>query len=132
MSRYVHLSTEIRSKDELIAGLQGLGLDPQVALTGQQIMLQGSLECAGDPVDIRLAAGTYKSVEDCGFVTEANGCFRFVCGELDRDRLRRALLTPLLHKIATARAQEVASVAQLEIEEIVEANGTRRIKLRTK
>ena len=102
MSRYVAVALELHSLDEVAAGLQGLGLAFHHGR--QRVMLEGSLECAGEPVDIRLAAGTLDAVEDFGFVCDA-GAIRLVCGELDAERLQHDLLVPLRAAVVQQRVE---------------------------
>lgn len=130
MSRYQHVVLAPITREELDAGLTALGLvgvwaDPAVGL-----MLSGSLECAGEPVDLRLPAGTLGAVEDLGFILDAAGAPALVCGELDRALLERRLLAPLTQAVAALRAQGLAADADLELDTRVEADGTRRLLLR--
>jgi hypothetical protein len=93
-------------------------------------MLEGSLECAGEPVDVRLVAGTLGSVEDFGFVHETDA-IRLVCGELDQDLLTTALLEPLRAHLAAAAVTQAAAAAGLEIESVdIDADGQQRIVLK--
>ncbi len=128
MSRYQRVALGPMTRDELAAGLAALGLsgvwaDPDVGL-----MLTGSLECAGEPVDVRLAPGTLGAVEDFGFLLAAPGP-ALVCGEYDRARLARDLLAPLAQAVAIARTRELAAAADLELTEEVEQDGARRLRL---
>ena len=102
MSRYVAVALELRSLDEVDAGLRRMGL--AVERGRDRVMLEGSLECTGEPVDIRIAAGTLDAIEDFGFVREG-GEIRMVCGELDAERLRRDLLVPLRAAVVQARVE---------------------------
>ena len=130
MSRYQHVALAPLTREELSAALATLGLvgvwaDPAIGL-----MLAGSLECAGEPVDLRLPAGTLGAIEDLGFILDIAGCPAFVCGELDRALLARRLLAPLAEAVAVARASNLAASADLELDTRVEADGTRRLLLR--
>lgn len=102
MSRYVHVAMGAVALDEIAAALGELDL---AHLRGEQ-MLQGSLECTGEPVALRVAPGPFGTIEDFGFVID-DGTVRLVCGELDRARLE-ADLVPRLHA-AIARARVVAA-----------------------
>lgn len=102
MSRCVAVTLELRSLDEVDAGLRHMGL--AIERGRDRVMLEGSLECTGEPVDIRLAAGTLDAIEDFGFVREG-GEIRLVCGELDADRLQRDLLVPLRAAVVQARVE---------------------------
>lgn len=102
MSRYVSVTLELRSLDEVDAGLRRMGLE--IERGRDRVMLEGSLECTGEPVDIRVAAGTLDAIEDFGFVREGQE-IRMVCGELDADRLERDLLAPLRAAVVQARVE---------------------------
>ena len=128
MSRYQRVELAPLTRDELSAALHELGLVPEWADPAVGLMLTGSLECAGEPVDLRLPAGTLGAVEDLGFVLTPTG-LALVCGELDRNLLTRRLLTPLLAQVAAARACSFAAAADLNLEESVQADGTRRLRL---
>jgi len=130
VSRYQHVALAPITREELSAGLAALGLvgvwaDPAVGL-----MLSGSLECAGEPVDLRLPAGTLGAIEDLGFILDVAGRPALVCGELDRALLERRLLAPLTEAVAVARASDLAAGTDLELDARIEADGTRRLLLR--
>ncbi len=102
MSRYVSVAVASRSCSEMLAGLEALGLCPETG-DGHLLMLEGSLECAGEPVELRFDAGTCGSVEDFGFVRNSEGAYQLVCGEVDRALLERELLEHL-HQQLVLRA----------------------------
>ncbi|TPV95389.1 MAG: hypothetical protein B7733_10310 [Myxococcales bacterium FL481] len=131
MSRYVHLDLDAALADlaAVRLALDELELRYETAHAGQQLMLEGSLECAGEPVDLRFAAGTLDTVEDFGLVREAGG-LRLVCGELDLEGLRRQLLAPLTRAMLTQRLAG-AQRAGLTVEASTEVDGTTRIRVRT-
>ena len=128
MSRYERVALAPLTREELAAGLAELGLIPTWADPHVGLMLAGSLECAGEPVDLRLPAGTLGAVEDLGFLLEPAG-LALVCGELDRDLLTARLVTPLVAAVAVARARRFAAAADLELDEQVEQGGTLRLRL---
>ncbi len=128
VSRYERVELAPLTRDELTAGLAELGLTPTWADPTLGLMLAGSLECAGEPVDLRLPAGTLGAVEDFGFLLGEAG-LALVCGELDRTLLTRRLVTPLVAAVAVARARRFAGAADLELEEHLEVDGTRRLRL---
>lgn len=134
MSRYVHVELGVHERPELVAGLLALELGLEIEQAehrDDRLMLAGSLECAGEPVDLRLAAGSLGTVEDFGFVIDGErGRWRLVCGELDRRLLERDLLAPLRQTLALRATRRLAAAAGLELDERVEADGTRRIRLR--
>ena len=130
MSRYVQVKTELRSLAEVEEGLLALGLTPTRADYPRGLSLAGSIECAGEPVDLRLPAGSAGSVEDLGWRVEAEGTLTLVCGEPDREHLDSALLAPLRATIAANRARAAAKAAGLEVEEELDVDGTLRLKLR--
>ena len=130
MSRFVHLTTALTDRSELLAGLTDLGLHPELADLPAGLMLRGSLECAGEPVDLRLPAGALGSVEDFGLTRRPDGAFDLVCSEHDRALLERALLTPLRQAIAGQRARAAAAAADLDVEETRGVDGDLRLILR--
>lgn len=129
MSRYVHVTAEIAGDlDEIAAALAALGLPVQRGRG--PLMLEGSLECAGEPVDLRLPAGTLDAIEDFGFVRAPDGSPTLVCGELDRTALTERLLGPLRAAITEARVRAAAAAAGLELEQATHADGRPRLVLR--
>ena len=128
MSRYERVALAPLTRDELASALAELGLVPTWADPDVGLMLAGSLECAGEPVDLRLPAGTLGAVEDFGFLLAPAG-LALVCGELDRNLLDRRLVTPLVAAVAVARARSFAAAADLELDEQLEVDGTRRLRL---
>jgi len=127
MSRYVHIELRATTLDAVEAALRELGLPFE--RPRRRVRLQGSLECTGDPVDLRLAAGVCDTVEDFGFVVEG-GVLRLVCGELDQTQLEDALLPPLRQAIATATVRQSAKAQGLKLRELdTEPGGTRRLVL---
>jgi hypothetical protein len=126
VSRYVSVPLQVRRREEITAGLQALNTPHQTAGT-DRILLDGSLECAGEPVDIRLAAGIAGACEDFGFVRDPDGAFRMVCGDVDRALVTRNLLVPLQLEIAQ---QRLAQGSDTTVEHHVEADGTRRVLVR--
>lgn len=136
MSRYVQVRAPVvADRDTLCAALTRLGLSLGLDLAPQhrhgrgQLMLEGSLECEGEPVDVRIAPGPFDTVEDFGFVL-GGGELRLVCGELDRDRLERDLLAPLTAALTESRVRRAAATAGLTVETTEQANGTRRLLVR--
>lgn len=129
MSRYVHVAaTALTDLDEVALALASLGLPVQRGPRGP-VMLEGSFECPGEPVDLRLPAGTLDAVEDFGFVRTAEGPLRLVCGELDRTLLVDRLLGPLRTAVSEARIRSAAATAGLELEAVT-TEGPRRLVLR--
>ena len=130
VSRYQRVEIGPLTHAELEAGLAELGLTGVRADPAVGLMLAGSLECAGEPVDLRLAAGTLGAVEDFGFLFASGGPPALVCGEFDRALLSRRLLAPLAQAVARARTRELAADADLELVEDLEQGGVRRLHLR--
>lgn len=130
MSRYVRVTLTQASRRELQHALEALGLPIETGT--KKVMLRGSLECAGEPVDVCVRAGALGTVEDFGFLVEAER-LRLVCGELDRGLLERELLGGLQRAIAEARVTEAANEAGMEIERVEGGvDGSRRVVLRRK
>ncbi len=137
MSRYQRIdvagmSLVGMSLDELCAGLETLGLTSEVTHADpvHGLMLTDGLECAGEPVDVRLPAGCLGTVQDFGFTVAASGACTLVCGEHDRELLRQRLHRPLVAAVLAARARQFASAAGLELEETVERDGSVRLQVR--
>jgi hypothetical protein len=130
VSRYVHVAaTALADLDEVASALVAMGLPAERSPRGA-VMLEGSFECPGEPVDLRLPAGTLDAVEDFGFVRTAEGPLRLVCGELDRALLVERLLGPLRAAVTEARVRAAAAHAGLELEAITTTEGPRRLVLR--
>ncbi len=127
MSRYVHIELRATSLDVVEAALRSLSI-PYVR-PRRRVRLEGSLECTGDPVDIRLEAGVCDSVEDFGFVL-VDGALVLVCGELDQAQLERELL-PKLRQASAVETIEQAAIGQgiQVLEAAPDADGTRRLIL---
>lgn len=131
MSRYVHVpASALTELDEVVTALVALGLPVQRGRGRGRVMLEGSVECPGEPVDLRLPAGTLDTVEDFGFSRTADGTLQLVCGELDRALLLERLLPPLHAAVTEARVRAAASEAGLELEHATHTDGRRRLVLR--
>lgn len=127
MSRYVHIELRATTLEAVELALRTLALP--YARPRRRVRLQGSLECTGDPVDIRLEAGILDTVEDFGFAVD-DGVLRLICGELDEAQLQAELLPKLRQSIAEQRVQH--SVAQDGLSLVgshTEPDGTRRLIL---
>ncbi len=134
MSKYVQLPEciAIESRQELIQALKALGLKQDQdffhAKTSRKIMLEGSLECAGEPVDLRICREVLGNVEDFGFVIK-NQELQLICGELDQKVLNEAILVPLKKHLIHSRLESRAETEQsLEVEDQIK--GSQRIRLR--
>ncbi len=127
MSRYVHIELRAISLDAVEAALSGLSL-PYVR-PRRRVRLEGSLECTGDPVDIRLEAGVCDTVEDFGFVV-VDGALQLVCGELDQAQLEGTLLPKLRQATAVETIERAALGRGIQVHEATtDADGTRRLIL---
>jgi hypothetical protein len=126
MSRYVSLTLPLRDLEEVAHALERLGVAVERGVDG--VMLRGSLECPGEPVELRVGPNAYDTVEDFGFVRRDDG-IALVCGELDRSDLERRILPALQAEVAAARLQASAEATGLRTTTIIEPDGTRRIKL---
>ena len=126
MSRYVHVELSLAvGAGDLEALLTTLGLQVQRG----PVCLPGSLECHGEPVDLRVSAGPHGTIEDFGFVLAPK--LRLICGELDRRRLEAELLPVLLRTHAQHRVLQAAAKAGLRVEAQHDlGQGRRRIILR--
>ena len=110
MSRYVEVVLAGIELDEAARALASLGLAVERAATG--LMLRGGLECTGAPVELRVAAGPFDTVEDFGLVRGKGGAIVLVCGELDRTRLEARLVPAMTDAIAAAR---IGTAVDLEV-----------------
>lgn len=128
MSRYVAVALDLGTLEEVHAALIALEL-PAQREAGGQVMLEGSLECAGEPVDIRLDEGVAGAVEDFGFVVSGDG-ISLVCGDVDRRLLERTLVPRLRAAVAEQRARAHADARGMDVETSTEVDGTRRIRLK--
>jgi len=127
MSRYVQIELGATTLDAVEAGLRALALPFE--RPRRRVRLRGSLECTGDPVDLRLEAGLCDTVEDFGFVVE-DGVMRLVCGELDETQLRETLLPRLRQATAAHAVAQTATAQGLTVRTLeTEADGTRRLLL---
>ncbi|HET6582292.1 MAG TPA: hypothetical protein VFG69_02570 [Nannocystaceae bacterium] len=118
MSRYVEVALALRDLDEVASALASLGLVVERATEG--LMLRGGLECTGAPVELRVAAGPFDTIEDFGLARRSDGTLVLVCGELDRGRLDAALVPALATAIASLR---LAAAGDLQV--IATETGTR-------
>lgn len=130
MSRYVRIDTQLRDLAEVDAALRALGAATERADEPAGLMLPGSLECAGEPVDLRVAAGAFASVEGFGLRVEADGSLALICGEPDREHLGIHLMGPLRQAIARARAERAAAREGLRIDEVTDERGVVHLHLR--
>ncbi len=128
MSRYVSVPL-VATRAELLEALAALDVPVDAGPGGRQLMLEGSLECAGEPVDLRISEGSLGSVEDYGFRIEGEQTV-LVCGDVDRGRLERELLAPLTTHLTRRRLEIHAAENDMDLHEVVEADGTRRLVLR--
>lgn len=125
MSRFVEIALGLGSLDEVTAALARLGIAFERA--EDPVTLHGGVECGDVPVDVRVAAGACDSVEDFGFVEDA-GLANLVCGEPDRARLERTLVTPLRAELARARLVADGTLAVELLE--TRADGSIRLRVR--
>ncbi|MGB1277635.1 MAG: hypothetical protein ACPG77_17965 [Nannocystaceae bacterium] len=129
MSRYVRVAVAARHASDVVQALAAIDLEPQVGRPEQLLMLEGSLECAGEPVELRFDAGVCNTVEDFGFVCDAQGRYQLVCGEFDRALLEKVLLVPLRRQLALLGTLDAAHQLGLAAE-VTETEGVARIVLR--
>jgi hypothetical protein len=126
VSRFVEIALGLGSLDEVTAALARLGVAFERA--EDPVTLHGGVECGDVPVDVRVAAGACDSVEDFGFVADDAGLANLVCGEPDRARLERTLVTPLRAELARARLVADGTLAVELLE--ARADGTVRLRVR--
>jgi hypothetical protein len=100
----------LRDLEEVATALATLGLVVERAPGG--LMLRGGLECTGAPVELRVAAGPFDTIEDFGLARTSDGTLVLVCGELDRGRLDATLVPAIESAVATLR---LAASTDLEL-----------------
>lgn len=122
MSRYVHVTLGALTLDEVAAALKRL----DIPHARGELMLEGSLECVGEPVAIRIEPAPVGAVEDLGFIVEG-GELRLVCGELDRALLERDVLPRVRAEVTATRVRTAAQKAGLQIEEVARSGSTERV-----
>ena len=113
MSRYVTAHVGRIALDEIADALAAMGLPVQ--RERDRVMLTGSLECPGQPVDLRVEPGHAGAIEDFGFVADAAGV-ALVCGELDRERIEGELWPQVQRAVAEARVRAAASDAGIDVD----------------
>jgi hypothetical protein len=127
VSRFVEVDLALGTLDEITHALAVLGI--AFERTGEPLLLEGGIECGDVPVDLRIAAGTCGSVEALGFVAGKDGVAVLVCGEPDRRRLERELITPLVAEVSRAR---LSVDPTLEVETVAATDGTIRVRVRSR
>lgn len=127
MSRFVEVALALGSLDEVSRALAAIGI--AFEHTGEPLLLEGGIECGDVPVALRIAAGTCGSVEPFGFAVDADGAALLVCGEPDRRRIERELVTPLVAEVTRAR---LVADSSLDVETIASDDGTIRVRVRAR
>ena len=130
MSRYLRTALEGLTLDEIGSALAALGLPHERAASGEQIQLEGSLECVGEPVDLRVPIGVYGSVEDFGFLAQDPGAPELVCGEFDAKTLNETLIPAIMERVLELRLRAEAKRSGKRVELRVDAEGRRTLLLR--
>ena len=130
VSRYVHVSMRELTVEELVRALDALGLPYECACHNERLELAGSLECAGDLVDVRLAVDTLGSAFSFGFAADEGRFLRLVCSDVDRAFLERALVQPIWAAVAHERVRIAAKTAELDITTSVDGDGRTRLLLK--
>lgn len=106
MSRYVRVTATVQSLDAVAQALTAMEVSFERRATG--VMLEGSLECPGEPVELRVAAGVSGAIEDFGFAIE-DGRVVLVCGDVDRDLLEQTLLAEVHQRAAAVGVERAVS-----------------------
>lgn len=127
VSRFVEVELALGSLDEVARALATIGV--AFERTGEPLLLEGGIECGDVPVLLRIAAGTCGSVESFGFVVGASADAVLVCGEPDRRRLARELVTPLVAALAHAR---LVADPSLDVDTIAAQDGSIRVRVRSR
>lgn len=108
MSRYVRIAAPLVSLDTVADALRTM--DIPFIRRARGVMLEGSLECSGEPVALRVAAGTGEAIEDFGFALE-NGAVVLVCGEIDREILSSGILAEVTRRCVEVAVNEIPGVS---------------------
>jgi hypothetical protein len=127
MSRYFEIKLQASpiTRNDLEALFQLLNLSSEWAQSSEQVLLSGSLECAGEPVDVRIAAGALGSIQDFGF--RQNGhAYELVCGEFDRTTLATTLRAALDRVFAQATVEASLRNTAFRSEKVELENGETR------
>lgn len=123
MSRYVRVTAAIPSIQAAAAALNALGIAHEHNPRG--VMLEGSLECPGEPVALRVAAGLADAVEDFGFSVEG-GQVVLICGDVDREVLTCGVLAEVTEHCLRAIARDVPGVTVVAPPEVRITSGSER------
>jgi len=121
MSRYVHLDLPVEDRAELTRALDALGV-PYTTAGAEGLLLDGSLECAGEPVDVRIAPEVFGTIQDWG-LRRAARTIEVVCGDTDRRHLTQTVLPRILAQVTAARLE----AAGHRTRHVVDADGTHRL-----
>ena len=109
MSRYVRVTATVQSLDTVAETLLAMGIAFERQASG--VMLEGSLECPGEPVELRVAAGVSGAVEDFGFAVE-RGRVVLVCGDVDRELLAEGLLVEVQRRASAIGVQQAVAAVE--------------------
>ena len=106
MSRYVRVTATVHNLDAVAQALVAMEVAFERRASG--VMLEGSLECPGEPVELRVAAGVSGAIEDFGFSIE-DGRVVLVCGDVDRELLEQTLLAEVQQRAAAVGVEQAVS-----------------------
>jgi len=127
MSRYVRLDLPLHTLSDVRECLERL----KIPFEAGPVALEGTFECSGEPVALRLLAGSFDAVQDFGFVADPTP--RLVCGELDRRLLAAELLPRLVRDHVDHRLHLALRSNDLEIERVTtDERNRRRIILKSR
>ena len=106
MSHFIAVELPLRAvgKTELCDALAKLKLDYTFE-NDEQVLLEASLECAPEPVDLRVQSGALQNIADFGF-SWTDGRLDLICSDVDQSILERDLLPRLAQMIVATRAAQ--------------------------
>ena len=129
MSRYISVDLQLGSLREIATALDLLEVAYARSETAGDLVLEESLDCPAEPVDLRLEGAVADALEPFGFTLSQQGP-QLICSDVDRRRIERRFLPKLQQAVARVRLQTTAAEAGLDLDEQVETDGTRRLRLR--
>ncbi len=131
MSRYVRLALPAAERVDVASALAAMGLEFEQGDVDEPLPLRGSLECAPEPVDFKLAAGALGSVEDFGIVLASSPsgevALELTCGDVDRTLLERELLPRLGQELRAHQSMRLLKAQGLHCR--IERDGTQEVRV---
>ena len=125
MSRFVEVRLQAPTLEPVLQALTVIGVRWERG--DEPLLLAGGLECADEPVDVKILRDGWNTASDFG-LSLAAGDVRLLCGEHDLPVLTRTLLPRLRAELARAA---LARTTELEVGQVLETtDGRLRLSLR--